>query len=176
MEKYIKLFATLCLIVAPVCFAAPAPELDSTLRYDNGGNDPLRNAAVDAAGNVYVSGSRGNSSTDNPPHSYFVAKFLPGSTTPVWSRNYQSAIIKATSFGRSNHMVVDDAGSTFIALSESAYFGGIVKYDANGNETVITSGSGISYFYSRLKCFKGKFFNQCPSLCIIYYFLGERPD
>ena len=134
-----KIVTLAALLAIPFAVGAVEPNTELDVRFDDGGGEPLHSAAMDIEGNIILSAGRGNSSgaTSN---SYYVAKF-DSFGREQWRRTYTPGT--ASWFGQSSNITVDRDGNIFMVISQSYNFGGIVKYDRDGNEQVLSLGQGV---------------------------------
>jgi len=143
----IKRVALLSLVGAltslPMLVSAETVFEEVSVMYDGGGQDPVNSAAVDIDGNMYMTGGRTDSAG---VRTYYIAKY-DSYGQEEWVRDHSTG--RASWLAPFNTMTVDRAGNAYITLSESYNFGKTLKYDANGNETVLVEGSGIPYSYDR---------------------------
>ena len=105
-----------------------------SVTYDGAAQDPVNSAAVDLYGNMYITGTNSGS--------YFTAKYNSYGSE-VWLRFHDTGT--SSWFGKFDTMIVDRDSNVYVALSESYNFGRILKYDADGNETVLVAGGGTPY-------------------------------
>ena len=122
----------------------------SAVNYGGAGNDQGSRVAVDAAGNVYVTGVCSGAVDFDPgpgvanvgvpgPFNAFVAKYAPSGVL-IWARNQPAGI--AQSFT----MAVDGAGNVFTAGT----FIGTCDFDPGPGISNITSVGGVNGFISKL--------------------------
>jgi len=111
-----------------------------SVSYDGGGYDPVNSAAVDLYGNMYITGGRGNNAGVGA-NEYFTVKY-DSYGREKWVRVHSTS--QASWFAQIDTMIVDRDSNAYVALSESYNFGKVLKYDADGNETVLAAGGSIS--------------------------------
>lgn len=115
-----------------------------TIKYDNAGNevwvrsydspyqldDLARAIAVDASGNVYVTGfSYGQSTYANPPD-YLTLKYDSNGNL-LWDIRYNGP--ESYSVDNASAIKVDNSGNIYVT-GQSAGYGTTIKYDSNGNQ------------------------------------------
>jgi hypothetical protein len=108
--------------------------------YNGSGNstDAPADLLVDAAGNIYVTGTSPGSGTN---HDYATIKYDP-SGAPQWVRRYDGpATTFATDYDRPAALAVDTSGNVFVTGNSSDDFA-TVKYDAAGTEIWVRRYSG----------------------------------
>jgi uncharacterized delta-60 repeat protein len=108
--------------------------LEWVARYNNGGIDAATDIAVDANGNVYVTGQSQGSGTN---FDYATVKYSAGGVQQ-WVRRYDAANLA----DRANAIAVDEAGHVYVTGSSTASIQfedvflidyATIKYDWNGN-------------------------------------------
>jgi len=131
------------LTALPTFVSAETVFEEVSVKYDGGGEDPVNSAAVDLYGNMYVTGGRGNSSGAGS-NTYYTAKY-DSYGREQWVRIHSPG--QGSWIGQKDTMVVDRSGNAYVALSQSYVFGKVLKYDRNGNETVLVEGDSIPESY-----------------------------
>lgn len=141
-NKICRILQTLtgALISLPMLVSAETVFEEISVTYDGGGQDPVNSAAVDVNGSMYITGGR----TVSGGTSYYIAKY-DSYGREEWVRIHSTG--QSSWFAHFNTMTVDRNSNAYVALSESSNFGKILKYDADGNETVLVEGGGIPYNY-----------------------------
>jgi len=129
----------------PILVSAETVFEEISITYDGGGFDSVNSAAVDINGNMYITGGR-NAGANQYPEAHYTVKF-DSYGREQWARIYSTG--QSSWFAPFNTMIVDRNSNAYVALSESYNFGKILKYDADGNETVLLEGGGIPYSYDR---------------------------
>lgn len=122
-----------------------------TVKYDAAGNqvwtrrysgplnrsDEARDVAVDASGNVYVTGSSDDETNESnfDDHDVTTVKY-DSAGNQIWVRRYDAAENDVEGGEGGNAVAVDAAGNVYVAGYSSGGFDTyvVVKYDAAGNE------------------------------------------
>jgi len=104
------------------------------LEYRDAGGSDFQGAALDSAGNVFVTRGSGRN--------FITSKYAPEGTL-LWQRNHQTP--NGSWYGPTSNIAVDSQGNSYVALSNSYEYGRLLKYDTNGNEQLLFAGSGIAY-------------------------------
>jgi len=123
------------LAVLPILASAETVIEEVSVIYDGERRDPVNSAAVDIYGNMYLTGGRGG------VNGYFTAKY-DSYGREKWVRTHITG--QSSWYGPHDTMIVDRESNAYVALSESYNFGKVLKYDADGNETVLVAGGSIS--------------------------------
>lgn len=135
------LFLAGAVVSLPMLAFAETVFEEVNVTYDGGGQDPVNSAAVDIYGNMYVTGGRGNSAGVGA-NTYYTAKY-DSYGREQWVRVHSTG--QSSWIGMSDTMIVDRNGNAYVALSESYNFGKVLKYDNDGNETVVIEGGTTPY-------------------------------
>jgi len=127
-----KILLSLACVLAsfPTLVSAETVFEEVSIIYDAGRQDSLSSAAVDIAGNMYLTGV-----TDDVERTYFVAKYD--------SHGHEKWIHTDSSSTQAREMIVDRNGNAYVALSSK--LGKILKYDTDGNESILADPRIVPY-------------------------------
>lgn len=131
------------LMSSPMLASAETVFEEVSVTYDGGGQDPVNSAAVDVDGNMFITGGRGNSAGVGA-QTYYIAKY-DSYGREKWVRTHSTG--QSSWIGQNDTMIVDRNSNAYVALSESYNFGKVLKYDADGNETVLLAGGSTPSSY-----------------------------
>ena len=140
-SRSFHLFLAFCLLVLPLSVAQAQVTEKWVARYDGLGHldDSAKDIAVDASGNIYVTGKSYGSETKDD---YVTIKYDPDGNE-LWVAQYDNG-----SSDYANALAVDDAGNVYVT-GESRGDYATVKYDTDGNKLWVAQYDNGSSDYAR---------------------------
>lgn len=129
----------------PILVSAETVFEEISITYDGGGYANISSAAVDVSGNMYITGGRNNVGVSQYPTGHYIAKY-DSYGREQWVRIYS---LEQPSWFAPSTIIVDRNSNAYVALTQGNDFGKVLKYDIDGNESVLLEGGGIPYSYSR---------------------------
>ncbi|VAW96708.1 hypothetical protein MNBD_GAMMA20-2524 [hydrothermal vent metagenome] len=132
--KWILLLLFLLIMTSlPVLVSAETVFKEISVTYDEGKKDYIGSATVDIDGNMYFTGS-------SPGNTYLTVKY-DSYGREKWVRTYSPN--PASRAGGAGKMTVDRAGNIYVAPSRN--LGKILKYDADGNQSILSNPRIVPY-------------------------------
>jgi len=146
MKNWVRILAGLILLVLPLLIPRGegrdlAPAEKWVARYDGPayGGDGAEDIAVDASGNIYVTGYSQGSGTDND---YATLKYNP-SGTQLWAKRYNGP---GNGVDCAAAIAVDGSGNVYVTgqckTSGSGYDFATIKYNTNGKQLWVKTYNG----------------------------------